>query len=65
MINERWVSKQENSRTLDQELGHRNKAKDIGGKHAVYVCIGDLSDVLNSQDESSIVYCREGVKLCA
>jgi hypothetical protein len=41
--------------TFDQELGHEHKAIYIGGKHCIYVGFGNISDFLNTKNESCII----------
>lgn len=47
--------------TLDEQLRHRDESEDIRRKHALDVCILDVSDMFDAQDVPGIVNYRRSV----
>lgn len=43
------------TRTVYKELGHRDEAEDVRREHALDVRLCDLADLLDTEDEASVV----------
>ena len=43
------------TRTVHKELGHRDEAEYVCGEHALNVRLCDLADLLDTEDEASVV----------
>lgn len=47
--------------TLDKQLGYSDETEHVHGEHGFDVGVGDLSDLLDTQDEASVVNCSSAI----